>query len=205
MDACASNRIPDARVSLVFSNRKAAYGLTRASSASPPIPTDALALQPYLKSDPGRTRVQYDLEVARRILDKCIDDGVHLVVLAGFLHILSEEFLDVFNGTREFADGRCVKTGIPIINLHPALPGAFDGAGAIERAFEAFKRGEVNGTGVMVHHVVRDVDRGEPILVRNVEILESDDLASLQDRIHKVEHEILVEGAVKVLEQFYPI
>ena len=205
MDACASNRIPDARVSLVFSNRKAAYGLTRASSASPPIPTDVLALQPYLKSDPGRTRVQYDLEVARRILDICIDDGVHLVVLAGFLHILSEEFLDVFNGAREFADGRRVKIGIPIINLHPALPGAFDGAGAIERAFEAFKRGEVNGTGVMVHHVVRDVDRGEPILVRNVEILESDDLTSLQDRIHKVEHEILVEAAVKVLERFHPI
>jgi phosphoribosylglycinamide formyltransferase len=127
------------------------------------------------------------------------------VVLAGFLHILSQEFLEVFSGVRKFDEGRHVKTEIPIINLHPALPGAFDGAGAIERAFEAFKKGEIQGTGVMVHHVVRDVDRGEPILTRNVEILESDDLAALEERIHAVEHEILVEAAEIVLQQSSPI
>ncbi|KAF9518306.1 hypothetical protein BS47DRAFT_1389212 [Hydnum rufescens UP504] len=205
IDACATGRISTARVSFVFSNRKSAYGLIRASSASPPIPSEVLALQPYLKSAPDRTRIQYDLEIARRILNKCIDDGVHLVVLAGFLHILSQEFLEVFSGIREFDEGRRVKTEIPIINLHPALPGAFDGAGAIERAFEAFRRGEIQGTGVMVHHVVRDVDRGEPILTRNVEILENDDLAALEERIHAVEHEILVEAVEKVLQQSSPI
>jgi len=204
IDACATGRISNARVSFVFSNRKSAYGLIRASSASPPIPSDLLALQPYLKSASDRTRIQYDLEIARRILNKCIDDGVHLVVLAGFLHILSQEFLEVFSGVREFDEGRRVKTEIPIINLHPALPGAFDGAGAIERAFEAFKKGEIQGTGVMVHHVVRDVDRGEPILTRNVDILESDDLMALEERVHAVEHEILVEAAEIVLQQSSP-
>lgn len=73
---------------------------------------------------------------------------------------------------------------MPIINLHPALPGAFDGAHAIDRALEAFQKGEVKGTGVMVHRVVAEVDRGEPLLVKEVEIKDDDKLEDLEERIH---------------------
>ncbi|KAL7420873.1 Bifunctional purine biosynthetic protein ADE5,7 [Cryptotrichosporon argae] len=90
---------------------------------------------------------------------------------------------------------------IPIINLHPALPGAFDGADAIGRAYAAFRAGAVAHTGVMVHRVVAEVDRGEPLVVRRVEIREGDSLEHLERRIHEVEHEIIVEGARKVLEE----
>ncbi|KAG0067132.1 hypothetical protein BGZ90_001139, partial [Linnemannia elongata] len=89
----------------------------------------------------------------------------------------------------------------PLINLHPALPGQFDGARAIERAFEAYQKGEIKHTGVMVHRVIQEVDGGEPLLVEQVEIKPEDDLAALQERIHSVEHVLLVRGAALVLEQ----
>jgi len=125
-----------------------------------------------------------------------------IIVLAGFMHVLSPEFLDVFKGLRDYElEGikRRVEPPIPIINLHPALPEAFDGAHAIERAFEAYKRGEITKTGVTVHEVVKEVDRGAPILVREVEILPKDDISTLEERIHRTEHVLLIEAINKVL------
>lgn len=251
MDACASSVIPNARISFVLSNRKAAYGLVRAASASPPIPTDYIALQPFLKGRAGRTREDYDLEVARRVLvqgekkregwvetlsgsgletetdvekekekdtdtEVEVDIDIDLIVLAGWMHVLSSAFLDAINGNRPYSSSsspnspnstnptttkikKRVRKPIPIINLHPALPGAFDGANAIERAFAAGQRGEIDRTGVMVHYVVREVDRGAPIVVREVEIREGEGLEGLEGRIHEVEHGILVEAVGKVL------
>ncbi|KAF8299283.1 phosphoribosylglycinamide formyltransferase [Clavulina sp. PMI_390] len=203
IDACTSSKIPNARIIRVFSNRKAAYGLTRASSASPPIPTDILALQPYLKANPGKSREDYDVEVARRILSATAErnERIDIAVLAGWMHVLSEAFLDVLSGQTPYDGEHKVESSIPILNLHPALPGAFDGANAIPRALEAFQKGEVKHTGVMVHKVIKEVDRGEPVLVREVEILPEDDLAALETRIHAVEHEIIVEAVAKILAE----
>ncbi|EJT98430.1 phosphoribosylglycinamide formyltransferase [Dacryopinax primogenitus] len=191
MDACASHALPKARIVLVFSNRKAALGLERARTAFPPIHTDYLALVTYLKAHPGKTRVDYDIEVARRVLSAQPD----VVVLAGWMHILSAEFLDVLH------KGSSRGQDLPILNLHPALPGAFDGANAIDRAYAAFQAGEIKRTGVMVHRVVTEVDRGEPVVVREIEIKQEDSLQDLEARIHEVEHEIIVEATQQVLEQ----
>lgn len=143
--------------------------------------------------------------MARRIISAVSIDAeqIDLVVLAGFMHVLSAEFLDVFSGLRPYEPntGAIVSHPIPIINLHPALPGAFDGSRAIERALEAFQKGEVKNTGVMVHQVIKEVDRGEPVLVREVEILPHDDLVALEERIHNVEHAIIVEAVMKILIQ----
>ena len=49
--------------------------------------------------------------------------------------------------------------GVPIINLHPALPGQYDGAGAIKRAHDDFLAGKIKNTGIMIHYVVEEVDR----------------------------------------------
>jgi phosphoribosylglycinamide formyltransferase len=189
IDAQGTPQLPNAQIVLVLSNRKAAYGLTRAQSASPPIPTAYLALQPYLKSHSGKTRADYDAEVAQIVLDARPD----LVVLAGWMHVFSEGFLD---RVRRDDGGE-----IPVINLHPALPGAFDGANAIERAYEAFQKGEVDKSGAMVHRVVKEVDRGEPIVVREVEIRKGEPLEDFEKRLHGVEWEIIVEATRKVLEE----
>ncbi|KAF9418167.1 hypothetical protein BGZ94_009769 [Podila epigama] len=169
-----------AEIPLVISNRSKVYGLERAAKAG--IPTKVLALKPYTAA--GKTRSEYDTDLAQLIVAAKPD----LVVLAGFMHILSPAFLDQFPNT-------------PLINLHPALPGQFDGARAIERAFEAYQKGEIKHTGVMVHRVIQLVDGGEPLLVREIEIKPEDDLSALQERIHSVEHVLLVQGAKLVLEE----
>ncbi|KAG6840714.1 hypothetical protein C0991_004857 [Blastosporella zonata] len=197
IDAQNTPDLPNARITLVFSNRKAAYGLTRAAEANPPIPTSYLALQPYLKSNSGKTRSDYDAEVARIVLR----DSPDLVILAGFMHIFGDGFLEFADGLKPLVDGETPRKPIPVINLHPALPGAFDGAHAIERAYEAFQKGEVDLTGIMVHRVVKDVDRGEPLIVREVPISKGEPIEAFEERLHKAEHEIIVQAAAKVLAE----
>lgn len=226
-------KLPNAQVTYVLSSRSNAYGLERARKANPAIPTSVCALKTFLNRNPGSSRVDYDAEVARRVLDSRPD----VVVLAGWMHILSDSFLDILNGTtappaapalppptkgdidaatqphhapaaeliqasKELpAPPAKQRYPIPCINLHPALPGAFDGAAAIPRAFEAFQKGEVANTGAMVHRVIKEVDRGEPLVVREVEIKKEDTLEDLEARIHSIEHEIIVEGTRLLLEE----
>ncbi|KAJ2922381.1 hypothetical protein H1R20_g14714, partial [Candolleomyces eurysporus] len=201
IDALNTPTLPDAQIILVLSNRKAAYGLQRAAQAN--IPTAYLALQPYLKNNPGKTREDYDAEVAKIVVKEKPD----LVVLAGWMHIMSERFLELVDGRKGLKgdDGVEVAHNIPVINLHPALPGAFDGAHAIERAYEAFQKGEIAHSGAMVHRVVKDVDRGEPVIVREVPIEKGEPIESFEERLHKVEHEIIVQAAAKVLEEVKPV
>jgi phosphoribosylglycinamide formyltransferase len=203
IDALNTPALPNAQITLVLSNRKAAYGLTRAAQANPPIPTAYLALQPFLKQNSGKTRQDYDAEVAKIVLRSKPD----LVVLAGWMHILSEGFLELLDGRKRVEgddDDISVTEPIPVINLHPALPGQFDGASAIERAFEAFQRGEIAKSGAMVHRVVKDVDRGEPIVVREVPFVTGESIEAYEARLHGVEHEIIVEATKKVLEETKP-
>jgi phosphoribosylglycinamide formyltransferase len=169
---------------LVLSNRKAAYGLTRAETADPPIPTRYLALQPYLKAAPDRTRMTYDAEIARIVLEAHPD----IIVLAGWMHVLGNGFLDAVGA-------------LPVINLHPALPGAFDGTNAIERSYAAFQKGEVDTVGAMVHRVIKEVDRGEPVVVREVEIKKDEPLEEYEERLHRAEWGIIVEATRKVLDE----
>ncbi|KND05066.1 phosphoribosylglycinamide formyltransferase [Spizellomyces punctatus DAOM BR117] len=198
IDAVQSESL-NAEIALVVSNRKGAYGLTRAANAG--IPTMTVTLKEF--KDAGKTRVDFDLDVAARIknwlaqsrseADRSSNgttavDTPDLIVLAGWMHILSPDFL------QQFPPGQ-------IINLHPALPGAFDGAHAIERAFSAYKEGKIQETGVMVHKVIPEVDRGEVVLQERIPILPEDTLETLEDRIHKVEHRLIVEGAKAILSR----
>ena len=84
------------------------------------------------------------------------------------MHILTPDFLNPITAA-----------GIKVINLHPALPGEFAGAGAIDRAWEAGRKGEIKRTGVMIHEVIAEVDAGKCIVSREVEIREGE---ALEDR-----------------------
>jgi phosphoribosylglycinamide formyltransferase len=173
-------------IKYVLSNRKAAYGLERAAKAS--IPTDVFSIYAYNKANPGKTREDYDTALAERILASEPD----LVVLAGFMHILSDNFLNPF-----------IKANVRILNLHPALPGEYDGAHAIDRAYADFKDGKINRTGCMIHEVVKEVDRGQPLLIREVPCQEGDTLADLEERIHEIEHVIIVEATKQALQDLH--
>ncbi|OCL12957.1 phosphoribosylglycinamide formyltransferase [Glonium stellatum] len=190
IDACTSSALPSTRIVRVISNRKSAYGLTRAATAS--IPTAYHNLQPYKKQHPdtadgiSAARSAYDADLAALVLA----DAPDLVVCAGWMHILAPSFLTPLAAAE-----------VPVINLHPALPGEFAGAGAIERAWEAFRKGEVKKTGVMIHEVIAEVDAGRPIVVEEVKMREGETLEELEERMHKVEHGLIVEGTKRTLKE----
>ncbi|MCS7177986.1 MAG: phosphoribosylglycinamide formyltransferase [Anaerolineae bacterium] len=178
IDAVAEGRLPGVAIAVVVSNRRDAYGLERARRAG--IPTEYHPLKPY--RDTGRTRQEYDADLAA-LLKRY---NVEWVVLAGWMHVLSNAFLQHFPNR--------------VINLHPALPGMFPGTGAIRRAFEAYQRGEIDHTGVMVHLVPDEaVDAGPVILQETVPIYPDDTLETLEERIHQVEHRLLVEAIRKTV------
>ena len=172
-------RVLPAEIVVVVSNREDAYGLQRAEKAG--IPTRVHALKPYTEA--GRSRREYDADLAKIVKEYRPD----WVVLAGWMLILSADFLDQFS--------------YRVINLHPALPGKFPGTHAIERAFEAYQKGEIKETGLMVHLVPDEqVDAG-PVLERvTVPIYPSDTLETLERRMHQAEHRALVQALLRVIE-----
>ena len=89
-----------------------------------------------------------------------------------------------------------------IINLHPSLPhpSGFQGADAISRAHRAFELGEIAGSGVMVHWVVEEVDMGEAIVVKEVECMVGEGLGEFEERVHRAEWGVIVEGTRMALE-----
>jgi phosphoribosylglycinamide formyltransferase len=200
IDACVASKIPNTSIVRVISNRKAAFGLQRAQKAQ--IPTTYHNLLVYKKKYPAPVtpdgssedfsdaRKAYDADLAAIILE----DRPTMVVCAGWMHILTPQFLTPLSN---------VKPAIPVINLHPALPKMFDGAGAIERAYAAFQRGEIEKTGIMIHYVIAEVDRGPPILVKEIEILKGEPLENLEERIHESEWETIVQGTSIALERYW--
>jgi len=183
IDACEDGRLPDTRVVVVVSNHRDAFALERARKHH--IPAVCHPLYPYRQQ--GRPRSAYDADLAA-LLEPYQPD---LVVLAGWMHILSMAFLQHYSGR--------------VLNIHPALPGTFPGTHAIERAYEAFQRGEIDHTGVMVHYAPDEgVDVGPVILQCDVPIYPSDSLADLEARIHKTEHVIYVRAIASVLAQLPP-
>jgi formyltetrahydrofolate-dependent phosphoribosylglycinamide formyltransferase len=171
IDAIAAGEL-EAAIVVVVSNRQDAYGLERAERAN--IPTLYFPLKLYLAA--GHSRAAYDADLADMVLAYRPD----VVVLAGWMHVLSSAFLDQWPGR--------------VLNLHPALPGQFAGTQAIQRAYEAFQRGEIEHTGVMVHWVIPEIDAGPVIATATVPIQAGDSLADLEARVHATEHRLLVEA-----------
>jgi formyltetrahydrofolate-dependent phosphoribosylglycinamide formyltransferase len=172
----------DAEVSLVVSNRKAAYGLLRAEQAG--IPTVYFPLKPYL--DEGKSRADYDRDLAERLSAYKPD----WIVLAGWMHVLSPAFLDCFPRR--------------VVNLHPALPGQFPGIDAIERTYEAWQRGEVSGGGCMIHYVIPEVDAGAVIAQANVPIAPGDTLEAFEAHMHEAEHRLIVAAIRSLINPLTP-
>lgn len=176
LDAVADGRI-SAVPALVVSNRKDAYGLVRAEAAG--VPTAYFPFKPYREA--GKSREDYDADLAELIRPY----QPALIILAGWMHILSAAFLNHFPNK--------------VINLHPALPGQFAGTHAIQRAYDAYQRGEIEHTGCMVHVTIPEVDAGPVIAQAEVPILPNDSLADLEARMHRAEHELLVTAVQTVL------
>lgn len=178
------------RISLVISSSPTAYGLERAQKAG--IKTHVHSLASYYgdlakdaKTERLAARQKFNADLGNYIVAQ---KDTALVVCAGWMLILSPKFLEPVE-----------KAQISIINLHPALPGAFAGIRAIERAWEAGQKGELTKGGVMIHYVIAAVDEGEPLVVKELDMKIGESLDEYEDRVHKVEHVAIVEGAKKAL------
>lgn len=147
-------------IAAVASNRAGVAALQRAEAAG--IPTRVFELDRFADRDAR------DRELADWLLLR----GVDLVVLAGYMHLLTASFLDRFQDR--------------IVNVHPSLLPAFPGAHAVEDALAA----GVDTTGVTVHLVDEGLDTGAVIRQEPVAV---EPRATLLDRIHAVEHRLLPE------------
>jgi phosphoribosylglycinamide formyltransferase 1 len=112
----------------------------------------------------------------RAMADWLLEHGVELVALAGYMQLLSEEFL------ARFPDR--------VINVHPALLPAFPGLGAVEQALAYGAK----VFGVTVHFVDGGVDSGPVLLQRAIELPDATDAEAVLERVHPIEHELLPEA-----------
>lgn len=160
IDACKNGAIGSGTVKLVISNNKDAYGLERARNE-------------------GIKAVFENNEA--KVLELLESEGIDLIVLAGYLKILSPEFIGRYENR--------------IINVHPSLIPSFCGKGYYglivhEKAIEY----GVKISGATVHFVNEEADAGPIIRQGAVPVLDSDDAASLQKRVLEIEHKLLVEA-----------
>ena len=170
IDTAARGEMPSVELALVVSNSAGAFALERAKRAG--------IRAEYLEKAGFEERLEALLR----------EEGIGLIVLAGFLRILSEDF------TRRWA-GR-------IINIHPSLIPSFCGAGfyGLRVHAAALERG-VKVTGATVHFVNEIPDGGEIIAQRAVEVLPGDTPETLQRRVmEQAEWIILPQAAEKVAE-----
>jgi len=188
--------MPYLKIVRVISNRSKAYGLKRAENASIPTAYHNLISGKYYSSgekDPAviqAAREKYDADLA----DLVIADSPDLVVCLGWMHVFAEKFLDPL-----------AAKNVPVINLHPALPGRYNGKDAIKRAYDDYQEGKLenNRTGIMIHYVIRDVDMGTPIVVREIECRTPETLEQLTERVHEQEHELTVEGTAMAIVKLW--
>ena len=124
-----------------------------------------------------------------REIDKIVSEkGIDLIVLAGFLSIIDEEFVNKWKGR--------------IINIHPSLLPKFGGPGMYGiRVHEAVLKAGEQESGCTVHYVDTGVDSGEIIAQKRVKVLEGDTPESLQKRVLVEDHKLLPESIAKIISE----
>lgn len=167
---CHNGRIP-AQALLVITDNPAAGAIARARNYG--VKTVVVDRKAY------SAKADFEMEIMKRI----DGEGIDYIVLAGFMRILSPEFVRKYKGK--------------IINVHPSLLPAFPGAHGIKDAFDA----KVKETGVTVHYVDEGVDTGQIILQKKVSVTPEDTLETLEAKVHAAEYEIYPEALRKILRR----
>lgn len=182
-EACASGS-PHARVVGLICDRPGAGVLERARAAGIP--------SVLLPAEGGRTRdMNYRRAYDARLAVEAERFGPDFVFLLGWMRLLSGSFISRFPGK--------------IVNLHPALPGRFPGTHAIERAYAAALAGEPRPTGAMVHFVPDEgIDSGPVILSETLPIDPGLPLSDLEERMHALEHRLVVKAAAILSSRMKP-
>ena len=174
VEAVQSGRIPDSEVVVVISDKPRAEGLEKAQARS---------IETVVITRKGRSRQEHDAEIISELKKR----DVELVCLAGYMRLLSPEFV------RAFSD--------KIINIHPSLLPSFPGLDAQRQAFEY----GVKISGCTVHFVDEHLDHGAIILQKAVEVADDDTAESLSVKILEHEHALYIEALKRIVEGNYKI
>ena len=168
VDAVASGEIPDSEVAVVIRDQPDAGGLAKAAERG----VEALAIDRA-----GRKRAEHDAEIMAALKER----GIELVCLAGYMRILSAEFVRAFPNR--------------IVNIHPSLLPSFTGLGVQQQAIDY----GVKFSGCTVHFVDEELDHGPIILQKVVEVKDDDSAESLSARILEQEHEAYIEAVRSIV------
>ena len=170
----AQGRLKGCEIAVVISNKADAAGLAIARERR----LKAVAVEAR-----GRKRAEHDAEIISTLREHQVD----LIILAGYMRLLSPEFVQAFPQR--------------ILNIHPSLLPAFPGLDAQEQALIY----GVQVAGCTVHFVDEELDHGVIVLQRAVPVLESDDAPTLSARILEQEHIAYSEGIARVVSGEYRI
>ena len=173
VDGAQSEEIPNATVVVVISDQPEAEGLAKAQERG----IETLVIQ---RRD--RSREAHDREIVAELEKRQVD----LVCLAGYMRILSREFLKAYRGR--------------ILNIHPSLLPSFPGLDAQKQALEHGAK----ETGCTVHFVDETLDGGPIIAQRVVPVLEGDTVETLAARILEQEHKLYRDALRSVLKKLIP-
>lgn len=181
INAIDNGRLFNCKLSLIITNKHNTNTVNRGLSNALPTLYLPWNLDTSMVDKNSKSRIHYDLTLAS-FLNSVSPD---IIVLAGWNHILSKEFLKKIGNTL-------------IINLHPALLNAHPGNNAIEDAFNDYQEGHIKHTGIMVHKVTEVLDVGDVIHSCKVPINDDDTLSILKDRVKLKEKEVLLTALEKI-------
>ena len=167
-EAIENGTIPNAEIAVVISDKPSAQGLIKAQEKG---------IETLTTPRNGRTREEHDAEIVRELKNR----GVELVCLAGYMRLLSKDFIRAFPNQ--------------IINIHPSLLPSFKGLDAQKQAFDY----GVKFTGCTVHFVDEELDHGAIIAQKIVEVKDDDTAETLSARILEQEHSLYIEALKKIV------
>ena len=174
VEAVQSGAIPHSEVVVVISDKTSAEGLEKAQERG---------IETLVVNRKKRSREEHDAEIIAELKRR----EVELVCLAGYMRLLSGDFVRAFPNK--------------IVNIHPSLLPSFKGLGA---QYQAFEYG-VKITGCTVHFVDDELDHGAIILQKAVEVDDADTAESLSAKILAHEHALYVEALRRIAGENYEI
>ena len=173
-EAVNSGIVPSSEIAVVISDKTDAPGLGKAQSYD---------IETLVIEKNGRKRAEHDSEIIRELQKR----NVELVCLAGYMRLLSKEFIRAFPNK--------------IINIHPSLLPSFKGLDAQKQAIDY----GVKFSGCTVHFVDEDLDHGAIIAQKIVEVKNDDTPETLAARILEYEHALYIEAVKMIVEGKYEI
>ena len=172
IEAVKTGKIPNSEIAVVISDKPDAAGLQKAREKG---------VETIVIERRNRTRREHDAEIVAELKKR----SVELICLAGYMRLLSAEFIEAFRNK--------------IVNIHPSLLPSFPGLDAQRQAFEY----GVKFSGCTVHFVDEGLDSGAIIAQKVVPVLDDDTLETLSARILEQEHRLYVEAVSLIVQRNY--